>query len=59
MTNEQKKKIDNMSQYELCHMWRFAKIGEPLLQGDCGDYFSNKLKEKGGFTSEISKSLGW
>ena len=59
MTPEEKKRIDSMSQYELCRMWRFAKCGEPLLQGDTGDYFSKKLAEKGGFTPEISKGLGW
>lgn len=59
MTNEQKKKIDSMTQMELCSKWRFAKVGDPLLQGDTGDYFSKVMKEKGGFTSEISKALGW
>ena len=58
MTPEQKQKIDSMSQYQLCAMWRFAGVGEPLFQGDTGEYFSKVLKEKGGFTSEISKILG-
>jgi len=58
MTDEQKKQIDSMTQYELCQKWRFAPIGDPLLQRDTGDYFSKALKEKGGFTPEISKSLG-
>ena len=59
MTPEQKQQIDKMSQYELCKKWRFAKLGEPLFQGDAGEYFSKKLKEKGGFISDISKSLDW
>lgn len=59
MTEEQKKQIDEMSQYELCKKWRFAPAGDPLLQGEVGEYFAAKLKEKGGFTPEISKSLGW
>lgn len=59
MMPEQKQRIDSMSQYDLCRMWRFSKAGEPLLQGDTGDYFSECLKEKGGFTPEISKDLGW
>ena len=59
MTPEQKKTIDEMSQYSMCSKWRFAKSGDPLLQGDTGDYFSKVMKEKGGFTSEISKDLGW
>lgn len=60
MTEEDlKKRIDGMSQYELCRIWRFAKLGDPLLQGPVGEYFSKKLKEAGGFTPEISKELGW
>lgn len=57
MTEEQKKVIDGMSQYDMCRLWRFAKSGHPLLQGDTGDYFAKVMKEKGGFTPEISKSL--
>ena len=59
MTPEQKQTIDNMSQYQLCRHWRFAKSGDPLLSGETGDYFSKVMNEKGGFTPEISKSLGW
>ena len=59
MTDEQKARIDSMSQEELCKKWRFAPVGEPLLQDDTGDYFAKVMKEKGGFTPEISKRLGW
>ncbi len=59
MTPEQKERIDKMSQRELCAKWRFAPVGDPLLQGDTGDYFSKVLKERGGFNPEISKELGW
>ena len=59
MTEEQKKTIDEMSQYSMCSLWRFSKSGHPLLQGDTGDYFAESMKQKGGFTPEISKSLGW
>ena len=54
-----KREIDGMSQYDLCAKWRFAHAGDPLLAGEVGDYFTAKLKEKGGFTPEISKQLGW
>jgi len=59
MTPEQKKQIDEMSQYDMCRLWRFAKSGHPFLQGETGQYFSDVMKQKGGFTPEISKSLGW
>ena len=54
-----KAKIDAMSQEELCKKWRFAPIGDPMFQGEEGEYFKKRLEEKGGFTSEISKRLGW
>jgi hypothetical protein len=59
MTPEQKALIDSMSQEDLCRRWRFAPAGDPLFQGECGKYFSERLKEKGGFTPEISKGLGF
>jgi len=59
MNEAQKKEIDEMSQFGLCHLWRFGKSDNALFQGDTGDYFQKILKEKGGFTSEISKQLGW
>jgi hypothetical protein len=60
MTEAEKKQIDSMSHYQLCHRWRFSESGDPLLQGDTGQYFKKVLfEEKGGFTPEISKSLGW
>lgn len=59
MTPEQKKQIDEKDQYSLCYLWRFGKSGHPLLQDECGKYFAKRLKEKGGFTPEISKQLGW
>ena len=62
MTQEEidhlKRKIDLMDQEELCRRWRFSPVGNPLLAGEVGDYFAAKLKEKGGFTPEISKRLG-
>ena len=54
-----KEQIDRMSQEELCRKWRFAKAGDPMFQGETGEYFGDKLTEKGGFTPEISKRIGW
>lgn len=59
MTQEEKKQIDSMTQFEMASLWRFAKNGHPLLSGDVGEYFSKVFKEKGGFTPKISKELGW
>lgn len=62
MTEQEKKlceEIDQLDQYALCKLWRFSPSGHPYFQGSVGEYFQAKLKEKGGFTPEISKSLGW
>lgn len=59
MTTEQKNEIDKMTHEQLCAKWRFAPLGDDLLKGDTGDYFAKVLKEKGGFTPEISKKIGW
>lgn len=53
-----KAEIDAMSQLQMCHLWRFAAVGSPYFQGELGNYFKEKLKERGGFTPEISKELG-
>ena len=55
-----KSEIDKMGHYELCSKWRFAPSGDPLLQGEVGIYFKDRLfKHLGGFIPSISKSLGW
>ena len=66
MTEEQiikaKENIDKMSQESMASLHRFAPSGHPYFDktnGDLSDYFQEKFKEKGGMTSEISKSIGW
>ena len=60
MTDAQKHQIDGMSREEMAAKWRFAAPGDPLLQGDTGQYFADVFfKGKGGFSPEISKGLGW
>ncbi len=59
LTDERKAKIDSMDHYSMCSAWRFGKSGDWRFIGECGDYFKNRLfKHFGGFTPEISKSLG-
>ena len=59
MIQKEKDEIDAMPQSEMCSLWRFARVGHPLFQGDTGDYFAKVMKEKGGMTPKISKDLGW
>ena len=52
-------KIDDMTQFELCKLYRFAPSGHWTNQGEIGTYFVQSFKLKGGMTPEISKKLGW
>lgn len=58
---EWKQNIDEMSQREMARLWRFAPTGHPVFRGDLplSNYFDKRFKELGGFTPEISKSIGW
>ena len=59
MTPEQKEQIDKMTHAEMAYKWRFGAIGNPLFQGETGEYFSQRMKELGGMTPQISKAIGW
>jgi hypothetical protein len=62
MTNEQKNWIDNASYKELFRRQRFAPIGDPLFQGECGDYLLKRIMEIRPDRAEcvrISKEIGW
>ena len=59
MIEEIKKEIDLMSHEDMAKRWRFSKIGDPIFQGETGDYFIDRFKILGGFTPTISKRIGW
>lgn len=60
LTEERKKTIDSMTHYDMCYVWRFTGSADWRIIGACGDYFKDRLfKHFGGFTPEISKSLGF
>ena len=53
-------KIDNLSHTEICRAWRFHTLSDEYFQGEKGEYLKDRLfKHFGGFTPEISKSIGW
>jgi hypothetical protein len=54
-----KKNIDSMNQVSMAALHRNAPSGHPYFQGEVGEYFQKKFKEKGGMTAEISKQVGW
>lgn len=64
ITPELKAEIDKMTYYELLSKWRHAPLGDPLLQGESGDYFAARIKEVRANISDAdkvaaSKSVGW
>jgi len=55
-------KINKMSQFELCKLWRFAPFGHPYFDSTLPYFkvFEKRLfKYFNGFTPEISKSIGF
>ena len=62
MTAEQKAWIDGSSYGDLLRKWRFAPTGDPMIQGECGNYFAEKMKEKRAECDNpaaVSKMIGW
>jgi zona occludens toxin (predicted ATPase) len=59
MTDEMKQRIDAMTREEMARQWRFAPMGDPMFQGETGDYFGQRFRELGGFSPAISKDIGW
>jgi hypothetical protein len=65
MTNEElKKQIDGMNYYALLQLWRFAPSGNPMFEGEVGDYYAKVMNEKRQAVgpaehTSTSKSLGW
>ena len=54
-------KINQMSQFEMCQLWRFAPSGHPYFDSTKPYFpiFRKRFDEFGGFTPEISKAIGW
>ena len=66
MINQKTKEwIDNASYEQLLYRWRFAPIGDPIFQGETGEYYSKRMSElraqDGGDAEHVraSKSIGW
>lgn len=62
--DEMKKWIDRASYAVLLAKWRFAPVGDPMFQGEMGDYYAEIMKRKGeeiGNDGKVqaSKDLGW
>lgn len=60
--NEQIKDwIDNSNYEQLLSKWRFAPIGDPMFQGETGDYYYAVMSEKKLTANHVqaSKNIGW
>ena len=55
--------IDNASYEQLLSKWRFAPVGDPLLQGEMGDHyaaeFARRRNEDPARHVRASKKIGW
>jgi hypothetical protein len=64
MTPEQKAEIDGMDYEGLLRRWRFSPAGDPMFQGDTGEYFLARMvaeKKRAGEAeaAETSRRIGW
>jgi len=63
-TEEEKKvikEINEMTQYQMASLWRFAPAGHPYFDSSKPFFkvFDKRFRELGGMTPEISKNLGF
>lgn len=57
-----KQQIDAMTYEEMLRKWRFAPVGDPMLQGETGTYFATRMREIEPSREEkvrVSKKIGW
>ena len=54
-------KINNMTHIEMCHLWRFSAIGNPIFDSSKPyyDIFKKRFDAFGGMNAKISKEIGW
>ena len=64
MDEKIKQEIDNMDYESMLRRWRYAPVGDPMFQGEVGEYYSKVMKEKrekvgGAEHVRASKNVGW
>lgn len=62
LTDEVRAMIDGMSYGKLLETWRYAPAGEPIFQGESGQYYADVMRERRqalpeGAHATISKAL--
>lgn len=52
--------IDSLSPTDLMRKWRFSPVGDPLFQGESGDYISKRISQISEEDKiKISRAIGW
>ena len=64
LTKDNKQHIDSLSYEQLLDRWRFSPLGDPLFQGETGEYFGSAMRKKKEAIGEakavnVSKEIGW
>jgi hypothetical protein len=61
MNEQDKLWIDNASYEDLLRKWRYATLGDHMLQGETGEYFSKVMfaKKMNCDHVQASKNVGW
>jgi len=64
MNKDQKEWIDNATYYALMNRWRFAKGGDPIFQGEAGEYYKKVMTDMRAQVGNaehvrVSKNLGF
>lgn len=63
MTPEEKNYIDGLSHYDLLYVIRYAKSGDPRMQGERGKYWCQRRTEMQALdplqSVRDSKEMGW
>jgi len=62
LTENIKQQIDKMTYSQLLYKHRFSPIGDPLFEGESGEYFAERMKElriDDENHSKVSKEIGW
>ena len=51
--------VNKASRLEICRWWRFLPSPNNKLQAEVNKRVAERFHEMGGFTTEISKQIGW
>lgn len=59
MLESVKSEIDQLTQIQRAKIWRFAESDNKYLSEENFPYFNQHFLSVGGFTSEVSRQIGW